>query len=310
MDKVGKEKSSFHERNRHRDPYNFEDLVKANPELSTHVSLNKYGNQSIDFANPAAVKALNKSLLLSFYGIKYWDIPDGYLCPPIPGRADYLHYAADLLASSHHGTIPKGKKIKVLDVGVGANCIYPIIGHHEYGWRFVGSEVDELAVRTANHIIEINPSLKDNVEIRKQTSTHLIFKGIMRNTEKFDLTICNPPFHSSAAEAMAGTQRKTRNLGKNIGSKPVLNFGGVATELWTAGGEMGFIERMIDESKQFAKQCLWFTSLISKSENLPGINAKLHRIGAVDMRMSEMATGNKISRIIAWTFLTEEEQGK
>jgi 23S rRNA (adenine1618-N6)-methyltransferase len=257
-----------------------------------------------------AVKTLNKSLLQAFYGLTFWDIPDGYLCPPIPGRADYLHYAADLLVSSNMGAIPKGKKVKVLDIGVGANCIYPIIGNYEYGWRFIGAEVDELAVRTANHIIEINPSLRDNVEIRKQSSPHFIFKGIIRTTEKFDLTICNPPFHSSAAEAIAGTQRKIRNLGKGSNSKPVLNFGGVATELWTQGGEMGFIERMIEESKQFGKQCLWFTTLLSKSENVPGISAKLRRSGVTDMRMSEMTTGNKISRIIGWTFLTEEEQGR
>jgi 23S rRNA (adenine1618-N6)-methyltransferase len=45
-------------------------------------------------------------LLISYYDIQKWDIPH-YLCPPIPGRADYIHYIADLLAESNNGIIPK-----------------------------------------------------------------------------------------------------------------------------------------------------------------------------------------------------------
>jgi 23S rRNA (adenine1618-N6)-methyltransferase len=46
--------------------------------------------------------------------------------PPIPGRADYIHYIADLLATTNSG-IPKETEYKDWDIGVGANCIYPII---------------------------------------------------------------------------------------------------------------------------------------------------------------------------------------
>ena len=70
------------------------------------------------------------------------------------------HYTADLLASSNNQILPKGKKIKVLDVGVGANCVYPIIGHQEYGWGFVGSDIDDIAIRAAKNIIEVNAALK------------------------------------------------------------------------------------------------------------------------------------------------------
>lgn len=302
------EKSSLHIRNKHRSRYNFESLKVALPELSEFVSINKFGDESIDFADPKAVKVLNKALLKYFYQIDLWDIPEGYLCPPIPGRADYIHYAADLLASCNVQKIPTGKKIKVLDVGVGANCVYPIIGHQEYGWQFVGSDIDDIAVKSAKNIIEVNPNLTKNIEIRLQTSKMDTFKNIIRKGENFDLTICNPPFHASAEDANAGSQRKNRNLGNKNYLTPVLNFGGKNTELWTKGGEAAFIGKMIEESKLFKNQCLWFTSLVSKSENLGNIYAMLSQAEVAEVRTTEMSTGNKITRIVAWTFMDERQQ--
>ena len=302
------EKSSLHVRNKHRSRYDFASLKATLPELSKFVAINKYGDESIDFANPNAVKTLNRALLKYFYKIDFWDIPEGYLCPPIPGRADYIHYATDLLASSNTQNIPTGKKIKVLDIGVGANCVYPIIGHQEYGWQFVGSDIDDIAVKSAKNIIGVNPNLTKSVEIRLQPSKADIFKNIIRKEEKFDLTICNPPFHASAEEANAGSQRKNRNLGNKNYANPVLNFGGKNTELWTKGGEVAFVGKMIEESKLFRNQCLWFTSLVSKSENLSGIYAMLERAEVAEVRTSEMSTGNKITRIVAWTFLDESQQ--
>jgi len=304
------EKGSLHVRNKHTFRYDFEALTACVPELSAFVFTNKYGSETIDFANPQAVKSLNKALLKYFYHIDCWDIPAGYLCPPIPGRADYLHYAADLLASCNHQKIPTGKKIKVLDVGVGANCVYPIIGHQEYGWNFVGSDIDVMAIKSAKNIVETNHDLKNNVDLRLQPSKFEIFRNVIRKEEKFDLTVCNPPFHASAAEANAGSQRKNRNLGHKNYADPVLNFGGIHTELWTEGGEIAFIGRMIAESKGFKNQCFWFSTLVSKSESLGGIYAMLKREGITDVRTIEMSTGNKITRIVAWTFLNERDQAE
>lgn len=294
--------STLHPRNKHQSRYDFGLLVKATPELATFVSENKYGDESIDFANPQAVKCLNKALLAHFYGIEHWDIPEGYLCPPIPGRADYIHYAADLLASYNDQIIPKGSKIRVLDIGVGANCVYPIIGHREYGWTFVGSEIDAIGIKAAKNIIDINPALKNAVEVRLQVNKNAIFKGIIHKEERFDLSICNPPFHASAAVALEGSQRKVRNLGHKNYVKPTLNFGGQASELWTEGGEVGFIAKMIDESKLFGRQCVWFTTLVSKSDSLPAIYAMLERAGVKETRTNNMTTGNKVTRIVAWSF--------
>ena len=304
------EKNILHPRNRHRSRYDFPELIKCLPELHPFVARNAYGGISIDFSDPVAVKMLNKALLISFYGIANWDIPTNYLCPPIPGRADYIHYLADLLAESNDGLVPKGKFIKGLDIGVGANCIYPIIGVQEYGWSFVGSDIDQGAVKAAKAIVAANPPLINAITCRQQHNKQHIFKGIVKPAELFDFSMCNPPFHASAAEAASGTKRKLQNLGKNRKKETVLNFGGQSTELWYEGGEIAFIRNMIEDSVAIADQCLWFSSLVSKSSSLPFIYKALQSAGVAELKTVEMAQGQKVSRFVAWTFMgtAEKEQ--
>jgi len=295
------EKDELHPRNKHRESYDFSELIKACPDLGVFVSENQYQNRSIDFANPDAVKTLNKALLKQFYGIDLWDIPEGFLCPPIPGRADYIHYVADLLKGDTD-IIPKGKNIKVLDIGVGANCIYPLIGHYEYGWNFIGSEIDSLAIRSATNIIEAN-GLSKYINIRKQKSADYIFRDIIHPGEKFTLSICNPPFHASMREAAEGTLRKWKNLAKDKKPQNDLNFGGKNSELWCEGGEQSFLHQMITESVGYGQSVQWFTSLISKKETLAACYQTLKKLNVSDFKTIEMKQGQKVSRILAWTFM-------
>jgi 23S rRNA (adenine1618-N6)-methyltransferase len=301
------EKENLHPRNAHRLGYDFEQLIKINPTLRPFVKRNQFDEDSVNFSDPDAVKALNASLLKQFYGVSDWDIPDGYLCPPIPGRADYIHYIADLLGETDNGNIPKGKKIKILDIGVGANCVYPVIGSSVYGWRFIGTDIDPIAIRSAMDIVAANKQLKDKIIFRQQTNKHNIFKGIIIRDEGFDATICNPPFHTSALEARLATINKWNKL---EGGKPktTLNFGGQKKELWYPGGEAAFIKLTIEQSALVAKQCLWFTTLVSKKDTLPGVYKNLKRMSATDVRTISMSQGQKISRIVAWTFLNETER--
>jgi 23S rRNA (adenine1618-N6)-methyltransferase len=296
------DKSRLHPRNRNRKPYDFNELISVKPALGNYMKLNKYGVESLDFANPTAVKLLNKALLGYYYGVKNWDFPDENLCPPIPGRADYIHYIADLLAEENNETVPTGKEITVLDVGIGANCIYPIIGVIEYDWNFIGSDVDKKSIHSARQIIDSNEQLSGEITCRFQVNAEHIFEGIIDPSDKIDVTICNPPFHASADEAISGTRRKVRSLsGKRI-AKPDLNFAGVDNELIYEGGEYQFIQNMISESTNFAKNVRWFTTLVSKSSNLNGIYKLLEEVAAAEVKTIPMATGNKATRIVAWRF--------
>ncbi|GAB3389168.1 23S rRNA (adenine(1618)-N(6))-methyltransferase [Azotobacter armeniacus] len=300
--------SPLHPRNRHQGRYDFSALIRRHPALAAFVILNPYGKKSIDFANPEAVKTLNRVLLADHYGIRHWDIPPGYLCPPIPGRADYLHGLADLLAADNSGTIPRGAALQVLDIGVGANCIYPLIGHREYGWRFLGADIDPAALTSAQAIVRANEGLVEAIRLRRQADPTHIFQGLLQTDECFDLSLCNPPFHASPEEATRGSRRKWRNLGKLDPRRklPLLNFGGQGAELHCPGGEAAFVGRMITESAQFAGQVYWFSSLISKTANLPAAQAALKKAGACEVRVVPMAQGQKQSRFVAWTFLDAE----
>jgi 23S rRNA (adenine1618-N6)-methyltransferase len=302
------EKRNLHPRNLHRQGYDFEQLIKVTPKLREFVKLNQYDTESINFSDPDAVKALNKALLKQFYRINYWDIPAGYLCPPIPGRADYIHYMADLLGEGNNGIIPTGEQVKVLDIGTGANCVYPLIGNSVYGWQFVGTDIDPLAISSANKIIVENPGVKNNIICRLQTNPADVFNRIIKQDEVFDLTICNPPFHASWQEAQAGTNRKWDNLNNAKSQKAVLNFGGKNNELWCYGGEATFIRRMIEQSAFFAKNAFWFSTLVSKKDTLAGVYKALRKVAASDIKTINMAQGQKVSRIVTWTFLNEAEK--
>ena len=301
-------KTRLHFRNKNREQYDLKALIISNPELKDYLKPNKHGEDSVDFANPSAVKILNKALLNYYYGIKNWDFPDENLCPPIPGRADYIHHVAYILSGNNFGKIPKGEKITCLDVGVGANCIYPIIGVTEYDWNFIGSDIDPKSIASAEAIVNSNVSLKNKVKCVLKESQRTMFRGIIEPENKIDVTICNPPFHSSTEEAKEGTKRKVKNLSGKRVKNPELNFAGISNELICEGGEAQFIENMIIESKSLAKNCLWFSTLVSKQSNLKGIYSTLEKMAAVQVKTIPMNTGNKATRIVAWTFLSKLEQ--
>jgi 23S rRNA (adenine1618-N6)-methyltransferase len=304
------EKNNLHPRNLHRSRYDFELLISNCPELKAFISVNKHGIETIDFSNPLAVKTLNKALLQTYYDIHNWDIPKNYLCPPIPGRTDYIHYLADLLAETNNGSIPVGSSVLGLDIGTGANCIYPILGNAIYDWSFVGTDIDKKAIENCSKIIGENSKLIEAISLQQQTESRFIFKNIITPEDRFTFTMCNPPFHASAQEANQSTVRKVSNLNpkeKKI-TNPVLNFGGHNAELWCNGGEIGFITQMIYESAKYESQCLWFTTLVSKKENLSAIYKTLKKVNAVSIKTIDMAQGQKTSRIVAWTFLTEAQQ--
>lgn len=302
-------KGQLHPRNRHQGRYDFPALLQAHPALARFVIRNPYGKPSIDFADPAAVRTFNRALLAQLYGLHHWDIPEGYLCPPVPGRADYLHGLADVLATSNAGIIPRGEQVRVLDIGTGANCIYPLLGHIDYGWQFVGSDIDPQALAAAQRNLVAN-GLDQAIELRLQSQRTQIFRGLLRADERFHLTLCNPPFHASASEAHSGSRRKWRNLGKLDPSRqlPALNFGGQHNELWCPGGELAFIQQMIEESREHAAQVLWFSCLVSKAGNLPMLHARLRQVGARQIRQVDMAQGQKQSRFLAWSFLDNDQQ--
>lgn len=303
---------SFHARSLHNGPYDFEALIEKNPALAPFVKTNINGKQAVNFADAKAVFALNQSLLLLHYKVENWSVPKGHLCPAVPSRADILHHMADLLSLDHQGEIPRGPKIKGLDIGTGANLIYPLLGTSLYGWKFVGSDVDSDALNHAKTILNHNPMIKKNIKTRFQKSAEHVFKNIIKSDELFDFTVCNPPFYGSAEEASENSERKVHNLNMNKNKKgqgetlikkhQASNFGGKNAELWCPGGELKFITTMINESSEFKEQVTWFTTLVSHKAHLPEFSALLKKHNCSKTRVIEMHHGKKIAHLLAWRY--------
>ena len=309
-------KQNLHPKNRHNNGYDFLALCQSSPTLTPYVHTNKYQNLSIDFADPNAVKALNQALLKHHYHVNQWDIPQGYLCPPIPGRVDYIHYLADLLSKTLSETSMKNR-ISVLDIGTGASCIYPILGQREYQWNFTCSDIDPIAIKVAQQNISSDKRLKKAITCKLQKESTQVFNSLVQPGERFELTMCNPPFHRSLAEATKGSTRKVKNLAANkkgmkaplnTSKTAPLNFGGQNAELWCPGGEVAFINNMIKESKRIQNQVLWFTCLVSKKDHISQLKLSIKKSNAKQVKIINMAQGQKISRFIAWSFLDEAQQ--
>ncbi|MFQ3205876.1 MAG: 23S rRNA (adenine1618-N6)-methyltransferase [Glaciecola sp.] len=312
MDKKTNAKPEMHHRNPHNIGYDFVKLSELHPPIKDCLAPNPMGKLTIDFSQPSAVKALNAGLLKQFYQVEHWDIPDGFLCPAVPGRADYIHYLADLLGQDNGGNIPQGKQVRGLDIGTGANLIYPIVASQSYGWNMIGSDINEASYASASLIVESNSNLRKLVKVRLQKQQNAIFSGIVKENESFDFSLCNPPFHISADAALTGSRKKNKNLarhshkrrGKDSTAKnqSSLNFGGQHNELWCEGGEFEFVKNMINESVEFKNQVTWFTSLLSKKENVAPLLKLAEKRGATECKQISMAQGAKATRFIAWRF--------
>ncbi len=275
----------MHKRNLHRHGYKFDRLVKAQPTLEKYIIASTAGEKTIDFSNSEAVLELNKALLALHYDVSNLKLPDHALAPAIPGRADYIHHIADLVG--------KGDK-KGLDVGCGASAIYCLLGNAIYNYKMVGVDVDDLSVEFAKK----NTSKNDQLEIRHQVNRSSILKGVINKDERFDFTMCNPPFYASEEEAIKANLKKQTNLGTQESNR---NFAGLSHELWCNGGEALFVKRMIKESMTVKDQVRWFTCLLSRKQHLDKPIKQITKLKG-RYEVVPMNTGNKDSRFLAWTF--------
>ena len=278
----------MHDQNPFKNGYDLTILATLNSTLKKAIYTNKYGNTTIDFSDASAVKALNQALLKSQYNLD-WDLPKENLCPPIPGRLEYLLHIADLVQK---------KDVQLLDIGTGASLIYPVLGTAHFNWKCAGSETERTSIEHAKKIIKHNSKLS-SIDIRSQKNKHYILKGIVKEKDAFDVMVCNPPFFKNKAEATKQNRRKTNHLKS---ARQGRNFSGVANELWYPGGESQFIETLISESILYKKQINWFTTLIANEDHLKRLIKRIKKTKPKALKIIPLILGNKESRILAWCF--------
>lgn len=303
----------MHQRNKHRDYLDYRDLAKKQKGLQRFVYVNRYGGASIDYSDPKALEELTRSLLAEFYQIT-WRLPDGYLCPPVPQRVDYLHVMADLLQQTlYEDVVPDVvanqppvhiRGLRGLDIGTGASCIYSLLGAREYSWRFIASDIDELALQHAEELVAEN-DLKQQIVLRQQKDPKLVLRGVLLKKDfSVAFAVCNPPFHESLERAQQAARDKWQRLGKELESK---NYQGREAELCCEGGEVGFVLRYINESSKvfYRTKCIWYSSLLSRHSSWQPVIDRLTKLGAKYRSFELSGAGHNVKWVVCWSFMTK-----
>mmetsp|Transcript_18112 Transcript_18112/g.59169 ORF Transcript_18112/g.59169 Transcript_18112/m.59169 type:complete len:475 (+) Transcript_18112:77-1501(+) len=302
------ESPQLHPRNRHSH-YDLESLATLHPPLHPHVQPSPHRGLTVDFSDSAAVKELNLALFKDYIGAECEiELPSSALVPAIPGRADYLHVIADLLAEdAEDGEVPMGAGVCGCDIGVGASAVYPLLARAIYGWSFVGTECSEESFAAAVANVRSAGASAD-VALRMQSSPESALEGAVSSRERVAFVMCNPPFFDSAKAAEAQARRRMKNVHRRANAHTTGAFGGRSAELFCAGGEGAFVVNLIRESARRPLQSVWFTALVASASNLPRMRQALASAGAVAVRELPLATGHKRVRVLAWSFYGARER--
>lgn len=110
-----------------------------------------HGNR-VDFTNAECVRELTCKIL-SRMGITLNLPATRALCPAVPNRLNYLHWLDSILSSAGSD---ESDRNRVLDVGTGSTCIYPLLGNRMFGWHFVGADISPEALSWAAQNVALN----------------------------------------------------------------------------------------------------------------------------------------------------------
>lgn len=166
---------------------NFEYLAEKYENFRKYTFYNNEGKLSFNFNDNEANKEFTKTIMLEEYNIK-WDIPQNFLVPGIPSKLNYLDWINSILLEYQINN----DNIIGVDVGTGANCIYPLLGFTSYGWSFIASDINPEALKSAKNLLEIN-DIK-TIELKLQPNPKNAFVNIISTKDKLTFTLCNPPF--------------------------------------------------------------------------------------------------------------------
>ncbi|XP_038886851.1 U6 small nuclear RNA (adenine-(43)-N(6))-methyltransferase isoform X1 [Benincasa hispida] len=332
-----REAATIHPRNKYAEnPPDFALLASLYPSFQPFVFL--HPRPRIDWTDFNATRELTRVLLLHDHALHWW-IPDGQLCPTVPNRSNYIHWLEDLLSSD---IVAKKNSdsgpVRGLDIGTGANCIYPLLGASLLGWSFVGTDVTDVALEWAERNVKSNPHVSELIEIRKVDDISDDLSTELHNSVAVDseFKILNekdgmevaPPLPSSLSKETVHLEKRYHGppilLGvvkdgeefdfcmcnppffesmDEAGLNPKTSCGGTPQEMVCPGGERAFISRMIEDSIVLRQTFRWYTSMIGKKSNLSFLISKLWKVGVTVVKTTEFVQGQICRWGLAWSFM-------
>ena len=265
-------------------------LIKEFPELKKYILKQNEDNEEefqFDWSNNELSLLMDKSILNYYFNIKYYDIPKGFLIPPIPSRINYINLINSIIAKLIKDI--NIKNIIGIDIGTGANIIYPILGYSIYKWKFICTEINKEAYNNAKLILQKN-NLENNINIIKQNNKDNIFISILNRENKYLFSMCNPPYYNYENEIKLEDKKRDNEY----------NF----DEIYYKNGEYGFFQRYFEESICYKNNVFLYTILIGKKINAENIYDKLSSYSDIIKiyNMQKILTGNNVRYIIYWSF--------
>lgn len=219
-------------------------------------------------------------------------LPKGHLCPAIPNRLDYIHLIEDLLLDQ--GIDFFTERILGLDIGAGASAVYPLLAcsMHE-NWKFTATEVDSEAYQWASENIVQN-GLDDRIKVILNKPDDRLLLNCQGVSMHFCL--CNPPFYSGREEIQEKRQLKQ--------SQPQTIFEYTDSEsIFSEGGEVAFIARIIRESCENSMNFYWYTALVGIKADLLRLRSILREcLSVTQVKVMSSQVGRTKRWILAWSF--------
>ncbi|OMO92825.1 Ribosomal RNA large subunit methyltransferase F-like protein [Corchorus olitorius] len=309
-------------------PPDFALLASLYPSFKPFVFYSREGRPKIDWTDFNATRELTRVLLLHDHGLDWWipDGQLCPTVPNRSNYIHWIEdlLSSDIIPKTNSN----GDNVRGFDIGTGANCIYPLLGASLLGWSFVASDVTDVALEWAERNVKSNQHVSELIEIRKvkcsqnthtpevlnntestcseegeglpSSSFHMpeskdkryhgppILVNVVRDGEKFDFCMCNPPFFESIEEA---------------GLNPKTSCGGTHEEMVCPGGEKAFITCIIEDSAVLKQSFRWYTSMVGRKVNLKFLIAKLREVGVTIVKTTEFVQGQTCRWGLAWSFV-------
>lgn len=273
---------------------NFRALGKQDAELGALLSK---GGSHLDFTDPQAVMQLTKTLLRLDFSL-HIELPLDRLCPPVPNRHNYVLWLKDLIDSTSPSYSPAyepARRVTGLDIGTGASLVYPLLGCAQRpAWSFFATDVDAKSLAFARRNIELN-NLQSRVRVVGRGVDAPLVPLDELGVEAIDFVMVNPPFYTSESELLDLARQKSRPPNSACTGAPI--------EMVCEGGEIGFVERIIDESLQLRTRVQWYTSMLGKQSSLDVLIGVLMGHGIDNYAVTAFVQGNKTRRwALGWSF--------
>ncbi|KND91575.1 putative methyltransferase-like protein C27D7.08c [Tolypocladium ophioglossoides CBS 100239] len=267
-------------------PPDFKDLGRRDPDFAAVTK-----GRELDFCDPRSVVQLTKTLLKLDFGLQI-ALPDDRLCPPVTNRHNYILWLKRLLDTSSYSA--PGQQLVGLDIGTGASCIYPLLGCAQRPWSFIATDIDAASLKWARRNVESNGlAHRINVVSRKPDDALIPLDDL--GLDAIDFTMANPPFYKSEAELLQSAKQKSR--------PPFTACTGSKSEMVTEGGEVGFVNRILEESLLLRDRVQWYTSMVGFLSSVTHLVGTLREHGISNFAVTEFLQGNKTRRwAVGWSF--------